>query len=273
MIAILHSMQTVPGAALPWLTRLPVPGGSPARTAPPSRLAGKAGPLWLHSQTPDASEGLAQQGANANLTASTPSEPPVSQASDNHDERAEHHALMRRIADGDERAFRALSDRFIGPISGFATRLLGNPTEGEDVAQETFLRVWKHAPRYSPDAAVSTWIYRIARNLCLDRLRRRRPQSDRISQLDGGAAPHDLLADKQLSEAVQTALQALPERQQTALTLTHYQGLSQAEAALVLEVSVEALESLLARARRSLRKRLKSTKAQLDAAQGAGGHP
>lgn len=197
----------------------------------------------------------------------------VKQARQDGDERAEHHALMRNIAEGDAQAFRALSQRFLGPVSGFATRMLGNPSEGEDVAQETFLRVWQHAERYKPDAAVSTYIYRIARNLCIDRMRRRKPDGGRISQLDAGDRPNDLLLRKQLSEAVQEALQSLPERQQTAITLTHYQGQSQAEAAAVLEISVQALESLLSRARRSLRKRLAAAKAELEATHDDGDTP
>lgn len=171
-------------------------------------------------------------------------------------QRAEQQAWMQAVAAGDGQAFRKLSERYLGPISGFAKRMLGSESEGEDVAQETFLRVWKDAKRYQPTHAVSSWIYRITHNLCIDRLRRRKQTSERISQIDVEERPSLLLAQKELSERVNEALQELPERQRTAICLVHYDGLSQAEAAEVLEVGVEALESLLSRARRSLRKTL-----------------
>lgn len=169
--------------------------------------------------------------------------------------------LMREVARGDPSAYRALCNRYLAPIHRFAQRMLGSATEAEDVAQETFLRIWQHADRYTPSAAVSTWIYRIARNLCIDRIRRRREQSDRISQIDTDERPSLLLARKELAAQVEQALQDLPERQRTALCLVHYEGLSQQEAADVMEVGVEALESLLARGRRTLRKQLADLKA------------
>lgn len=167
-----------------------------------------------------------------------------------------HVGWMRDIARGDPSAYRAMCDRFLVPIHRFAQRMLGSEAEAEDVAQETFLRIWQHASRYTPNAAVSTWIYRIARNLCIDRIRRRKDDSHRISQIDVEERPSLLLARKELSAQVEEALQELPDRQRMALCLVHYEGLSQSEAADVMEVGVLALESLLARGRRTLRKRL-----------------
>jgi len=165
---------------------------------------------------------------------------------------------MRLIANGDVGAYRKLSERFLGPITGYAQRLLGDSAEAEDVAQETFLRVWTNADRYVPTAATSTWIYRIAHNLCVDRLRRTKKTEDRVSQIDVEDRPSLLLDRKQVAAQVEEALAALPEKQRAAICLIHYEGLSQIEAAEVMEVSVEALESLLARGRRGLRKSLAS---------------
>lgn len=167
--------------------------------------------------------------------------------------------LMQKTARGDAAAFRALTDLHLGKIMSFAYRILHDRSEAEDVAQETFLRLWREAARYEPRARVSTWLHRIAHNLCIDRMRRtrERPTEDadeeRTSQEPGG-----LLDRKELATAVEQALAALPERQRTAITLVHYQGLSNIEAAEVLEVRVDALESLLARGRRTLRENLKA---------------
>jgi len=165
--------------------------------------------------------------------------------------------LMRRTAKGDAVAFRTLADLHLAKIMNYAHRLLQSRTDAEDVAQETFLRLWKDAGRYEPKARVTTWLHRIAHNLCIDRLRGRREEpkaemdEERTSQEPGG-----LLDRKRVALEVGRALETLPERQRAAITLVHYQGLTNIEAAAVLDVNVDALESLLARARRSLREKL-----------------
>ena len=165
--------------------------------------------------------------------------------------------LMRRTARGDAAAFRTLADAHLKKIMGFAYRLLNDRTEAEDVAQETFLRLWKQAGRYEPKARVSTWLHCIAHNLCVDRLRARREQSsDGLDEESASQEPGGLLDRKLAAGAVRNALAALPERQRAAITLVHYQELSNIEAAEVLGIGVEALESLLARGRRTLREKL-----------------
>jgi RNA polymerase sigma-70 factor (ECF subfamily) len=163
--------------------------------------------------------------------------------------------LIELVAGGDVRAYRQLVDRHLRGIHAFAYRMIGSRAEAEEVCQETFLRLWEHAGRYVPQAKPSTWIYRIAHNLCIDRLRRRREPSSAVTpdELPGSERPSGLFHERQLAETVQRALDALPERQRAAIGLVHYQGLSNAEAADVLGVGVRALESLLARARRQLR--------------------
>jgi RNA polymerase sigma-70 factor (ECF subfamily) len=171
--------------------------------------------------------------------------------------------LMRRTANGDAAAFRALADAHVKKIMGFAYRLLNDRTEAEDVAQETFLRLWKEAGRYEPRARVSTWLHRIAHNLCIDRLRARREQpSDRLDEERASNEPGGLLDRKLTARAVEHALAALPERQRAAITLVHYQELGNIEAAEVLGIGVEALESLLARGRRTLREKLAEPQSQ-----------
>jgi len=139
----------------------------------------------------------------------------------------------------------------------FAYRMLHDRTEAEDIAQETFLRLWKDAGHYEPRARVGTWLHRIAHNLCVDRLRRSRERpTERLDEEPASQQPAGLLERKRVAGAVQRALGSLPERQRAAITLVHYQGLSANEAAEVLDVTVEALESLLARGRRALREEL-----------------
>jgi RNA polymerase sigma-70 factor (ECF subfamily) len=171
---------------------------------------------------------------------------------------ADDPALMERVAVGDASAYRILVDRHLRGLHAFVYRMLGNRAEAEEVCQESFLRLWTEASRYVPRAKLTTWLYRIGHNLAVDRLRRRReggkgPDPD---ELPDSRRPSSILQDKELSQAVQVALDALPERQRAALVLVHYQGMSNAEAAEVLAVNVRALESLLARGRRELRESL-----------------
>lgn len=164
-------------------------------------------------------------------------------------------ALMHRVAKGDPDAFRALSRRHVDPLLGMATRMLGDRTEAEDVVQDCFLRVWRTAGTWKPSAAVGTWLYRIAYNLCIDRLRGRKPMVP-IEPLDppsDAPSAEQGVQDGHVARRVRAALDGLPERQRGAIVLVHYQELPAREAADLLEISVEALESLLSRARRALR--------------------
>ena len=162
---------------------------------------------------------------------------------------------ITRAAAGDPAAVSSLVDRYSGGVLALATRMLGDAAEAEDVTQETFLRAWKALPDWEPRAKFSTWLHRVALNLCYDRLRKRREMTmDQLPErTDPGLTPPEQLEQTQRVQAIQAAISGLPERQAAALTLCALQGHSQAEAAEILEVSVEALESLLARARRALR--------------------
>lgn len=174
-------------------------------------------------------------------------------------------ALMPRIAEGDPVAYRALVDRHADRLLAFAERLVGDRASAEDVVQDAYLAVWRTAARWSPAAKVSTWLYRIARNAALDRLRRRRPtvDPDSVTLVDPADGPDRQLSARQTAAAVRAALDGLPERQRAAIVLVHYERRSGADAADILGVSVEALESLLARGRRALKTALSGRRADL----------
>lgn len=164
---------------------------------------------------------------------------------------------MTAIADGDQRVYADTVRQHGRAIGFYAFRMLGNKDSAEDIAQETFLRLWTHAERWQADkASLSTWLHRIAHNLCIDLMRK-----DKSSQTDEYAdeiadqrqgAEQQQESDERL-QRLQSALMMLPERQRSALVLTHYQGLGNQAVASIMDVSVDALESLLARARRALR--------------------
>jgi len=165
-------------------------------------------------------------------------------------------ALMARVARGDGAACRVLVDRHLAPVTAFARRLLGNQADAEDVAQETFLRLWSKAGDWRPGGArLTTWLHRVALNQCRDRGRRRpmAPLEAVPDAADPRPPPADAVQRREVAARVERALAALPERQRTAIVLCHHQGLSNAQAGEVLGIGVEAVESLLARGRRALR--------------------
>jgi RNA polymerase sigma-70 factor (ECF subfamily) len=168
--------------------------------------------------------------------------------------------LVGRVAAGERAAYQELVRRHAGGIHRYAARLVREPADAEDIVQETFLRLWLRARDYDPVARVTTWLYRITHNLAVDRLRARGRLDPRgepeAEPAPSSAGQSELLEGKQRALALGAALEALPPRQASALTLVHLQGLSGAEAASVLGVTEEALESLLARGRRGLKARL-----------------
>lgn len=176
--------------------------------------------------------------------------------------RASQHAadaeLVGRVGHGDAKAARLLVEDNLASVLRFAQRMLRDPDEAQDVAQETFLRLWREASRWEPRARLRTWLFRVAHNLCVDRLRsgRTAPLSQSPEQADPRPEAPALLAEHEQARAVAEAISSLPERQRAALVLVYHEGLSNREAAEILGVEIDALESLLARARQSLRKRL-----------------
>lgn len=176
--------------------------------------------------------------------------------------------LMLRIGEGDQTAYGMLVDRHLSLNLGYATKLLGNAADGEEVMQEAFIRVWKHAAKWDParKAKFTTWFYRVVTNLCYDVGRKRKPQEnvDILENIPSSEAGADnIIAVDQRSAQIKKALELLPQRQSTAIMLCYFQGLSNKEAAKVMEVSLNALESYLVRGRRKLADLLGAEKDQL----------
>ena len=175
-------------------------------------------------------------------------------------DRPSDHDLMARTAQGDGRAFRTLAERHAGRALRLARRILGNDALAEDIVQDALLRVWTNAPRWRPEAAFRTWLYRVVVNLCLNAKRR----SADLQLADGEQAADPALAADPHLEArerdrrLAAAISALPERQRGAIVLSYQEGLSNAEIAAVLDTSVSSVEALLVRGKRTLRTSLGS---------------
>ena len=181
-------------------------------------------------------------------------------------------ALMLRVREGDRDAFALLVDRYKQPVMNLVARTLRDLTEAEDVAQHVFLQVYKSAHRYEVTAKFSTWMFTIARNLCLNEIRRRsRHPADSLDGTREGeeeqaarqiedvrtfSAP-DALLQRELEVKVDEAVNALPEKQRTALLLCRQEDVSYEEIAKVLGCSVSATKSLIHRGRETLKEQLK----------------
>ncbi len=165
-------------------------------------------------------------------------------------------ALMARVAARDARAFRQLVDAHAARPHRIAWRMLGDPVEAEDVAQECLSRRWGHADRWQAGGpGVSAWLARVATNLCLDRLRKRRFASDEEvpERADESPLADEAMATEQDRARARAAIAALPDRQRAAIILTYYEEMPNAVAAELLELNIKAFESLLVRARTALR--------------------
>lgn len=175
-------------------------------------------------------------------------------------------ALLARYAAGDGAAARVLTVRLAPRAMAHAYRMLGNRAEAEDVTQEAMLRLWKQAADWRPgEARVSTWLYRVVANLCIDRRRRVRGVAlEAIPEpADGRASVAEVLQDRARAVALQSALAALPDRQRQAVVLRHIEGLANPEIAEIMEISVDAVESLTSRGKRALRAALRERQGEL----------
>jgi len=180
--------------------------------------------------------------------------------------------LMLRVKRGDMRAFEELVDKYKQPVMNVVQRMLRDPTESEDLAQNVFIQVFKASDRYKASAKFSTWLFTIARNLCLNELRRRsRHPADSLeasqTESEGRSAPQyedvktfsptDNLLHSELEEKVQQALNELPENQRTAILLCRRDELSYDDISEVLGCSLSATKSLIHRGRETLKEKLK----------------
>lgn len=180
---------------------------------------------------------------------------------------------MLRVKRGDRAAFEELVGRYQQPVLNFIYRTLPDATEAEDLAQGVFVQVWKSAARYEPAAKFSTWLFTIARNLCLNEFRRRarhpaesldapahadseEPRGHSVEDKRVSSAPDTLLSGE-LEAKVAEAVAALPENQRTALLLWQRDEMAYEDIAEVLDCSLSAVKSLIHRARETLKARLK----------------
>jgi RNA polymerase sigma-70 factor (ECF subfamily) len=181
-------------------------------------------------------------------------------------------ALMLLVREGDTVAFTQLVDRWKQPVIHFVYRLLPDADEAEDIAQGVFVQLWKSASRYERQARFSTFLFTIARNLCLNEIRRRsrhpaeslearlEPEGDAPARQVSDPAqisPDDQAQRGELVHLVDEALAALPEKQRIALALCREGELSYDEIAVILGTTVPATKSLIHRAREVLKSRLK----------------
>jgi RNA polymerase sigma-70 factor (ECF subfamily) len=181
-------------------------------------------------------------------------------------------SLIRRVQQGDMLAFEMLVEKYKQPIINLLSRILSDATEAEDVAQNTFVQVFKSARRYQYSAKFSTWLYTIARNLCLNELRRRSrhpvASMDSTTTDQGGQTrqwsetPRDrgapeVLMQEELRQKIEESLATLPENQRTALLLCREEEMSYNEIAAVLGTSLAATKSLIHRGRESLKQKLR----------------
>ncbi|HEY1170972.1 MAG TPA: sigma-70 family RNA polymerase sigma factor [Verrucomicrobiae bacterium] len=180
--------------------------------------------------------------------------------------------LMLRVKDGDMVAFETLVERYKQPLINLLYRTLPDATEAEDLAQNVFIQVYKSAHRYEASARFSTWLFTIARNLCLNEIRRRsrhpaesmdvtHPENEDqpLRQIEDVKqfAPPDTMLQGELTDKVEEAIASLPENQRTAMLLCRQDDLSYDDIAKVLGCSLSATKSLIHRARETLKQRLK----------------
>ncbi len=164
---------------------------------------------------------------------------------------------IRAIAAGDSAAFQRLIDREAPRLLRFAHGMLGSLDEAEDAVQDTLIRLWENAATWTPEARIGTWLHRVCYNRSIDRLRRRRAFVDdsALDELaDDAELPDASIVQSEAALSLRDAIERLPARQRTAVLLFHFQDLSQREAASVMGISEAAFESMLARARRQLKR-------------------
>lgn len=176
------------------------------------------------------------------------------------------HSLVERIASGDQTAYAVLVHRYGGRMQAVAMAVVKDPARADDMVQEAFVKLWTRADRFDPSKArFTTWFHQIVVNTCRDDLRRSRPDqlAEDYDAPDPAAGADAVLEDRSVSEAVRATVQTLPERQRLAVTLTYFDDLSNRDVAEIMGLGVKAVESLLVRARKTLRSELAERQAEL----------
>ncbi len=177
-------------------------------------------------------------------------------------DRPDDDELMAAVRRGEETAFATLLERHLERVRAIAWRMLGSADAADDVAQDVFLRIWARPQAYDPARGrFVSWLSRVAANACIDRLRRNEPgrldeaAADRLA--DPAPDPERRAMQSETAARVRAAVAALPERQRLAVVLSHDLGHTNIEIARIMDTTVEAVESLLGRARRRLKTQLR----------------
>ena len=166
--------------------------------------------------------------------------------------------LLERLCVGDHDAFTEITGRHFDPVYRVAWRVLGGPADAEDVTQEAFIKLWQSPTTLRDGKAVRSWLMRVATNLAIDRMRRKQPLIvEQVPDVaDDGLRADGALARSQIAGNIDAAIAGLPDRQRIALVMTYFEYMSNQQTAEVLDLSVDAVESLLSRARRNLKSQL-----------------
>ncbi|MFZ5875574.1 MAG: sigma-70 family RNA polymerase sigma factor [Nitrospirota bacterium] len=182
-------------------------------------------------------------------------------------------SLLRRIQDGDHDAFADLVHRHTKRFYGVAYRIVQHRDDAEDIVQAAFLKLWERPELWDrrKGTKFTTWFYTVVTNLCLDHAKRKKPLPlpEELEIVDGRPDQADLLAHKQHGALLEGFIRALPQRQQVALTLCFFEGLSNREAADVIGVNLKALQSLIMRAKTTLKERFKDALVKAPYGEGA----
>ncbi|TCP57861.1 RNA polymerase sigma (SigW) subunit [Tumebacillus sp. BK434] len=174
--------------------------------------------------------------------------------------------IVKRAQKGDRLAFAELVELYKDKLFNLGYRMLGNPQEAEDIAQEAFLRAYAHLNKYNANHKFSTWIYRIATNLCIDRIRKKKADYSLDAEVDGieggdmysrlkapGDTPEQEAVRNEARQEVQAAIEALPDNYRTAVILKYMHDLSLQEISEILEVPVSTVKTRIHRGREALR--------------------
>lgn len=178
-----------------------------------------------------------------------------------------HVRLMMQVKQGDINAFEQIVEIHQGAVIGTVAKMLGGMGDAEDIAQQVFIRVWKSAARYKPSAKFTTWMFTITRNLVFNEMRRRQrkpsvsmdereQEYNLLTPDESTSAPDQQVLENELVQAIDSAIQALPEKQRLAVILRRYEDRSYEEIADILGLSLSAVKSLLFRARTQLKENL-----------------
>lgn len=168
--------------------------------------------------------------------------------------------LLARIKKGEHEAFAILVRRHSLRFYRIAYRFTAERGEAEDIVQDAFLKLWENPESWNPykNSAFTTWFYRVVVNLCLDRKKKKRPLQmiDEVLIADENITQEERMIERENEILIENHIAALPERQRVALNLCFYEGLSNQEAAQIMGVHLKALQSLIMRAKLTLREKL-----------------